>query len=413
VSGRAGIEVTVSADLAGLASDAVALITRTDGALATSWEYLSYLSNVDLTNQRYIVVSERGVAVSVAPALLTSPATPRLNRPAELLASPDSVGVEVSVSLDAGTAESEFERRLSPSLVLGNLWDARPAMRSGWSALSAAVADKLAETAVVVARQVGARSAVWLHVSPGDGDLAAALESAGYAHGCFGACAEIDLSGMQSFDGYLAAIGRSRRHVVRQDARRFAEGGLSVVRLPVKALEQVVLQEAQNWRRYGDDIDPGALLELRRSLVRSLGTKAHLLGAVNQHGRLLGSALLLSSSTTVYSFRWGADYSMGDLHGSYGVLCCAEPVRMAIASGAVKVNLGTDSYRAKRMRGAQFRVLDAYVCPCDETDRPFVDALVRRLDEHTAVRLAAEGCTPRSDLGDYAGAPSSPDLRRD
>ncbi len=60
-------------------------------------------------------------------------------------------------------------------------------------------------------------------------------------------------------------------------------------------------------------------------------------------------------------------------------------------SGSPKLNLGTDSYRAKRMRGAQFRTLDAYVCPCHETDRPFVDALLRRLDEHTAARLAAEG----------------------
>ncbi len=391
MSGRAGIEVTVSADLAGLASDAAALITRTDGALATSWEYLSYLSDVDPANQRYIVVSEHGAAVSVAPALLTSADTPRLNRPAELLASPDSIGAEVPPCLGGGAAESEFERRLSPSLVLGNLWDARPAMRSGSSALSAAAADKLAETAVVVARQVGARSAVWLHVSSGDGDLAVALERAGYAHGYYGACAEIDLSRVQSFDGYVAAIERSRRHTIRRDERRFAEGGLSVVRLPVQALEQVVLQEVQNWRKYGDDVDPGALLQLRRSLVRSLGAKAHLLGAVNQHGRLLASALLLSSSTTVYTFRWGADYSVEDLHGSYGVLCCAEPVRMAIASGAVKVNLGTDSYRAKRMRGARFRALDAYVYPCDENDRPFVDALVRRLDEHTAVRLAAEG----------------------
>lgn len=386
-----GIEVTVSANLAGLASDVAALITRTDGALATSWEYLSYLADLDPASQRYIAVSEHGAAVSVAPALLTSAATPRLNRPAELLASPDSIGVQVLTSLDAGTAESEFERRLSPSLVLGNLWDARPAVRSGSSALSAAEAGQLAETAVAVARQAGARSAVWLHVSSGDGDLAAALERTGYTRGCFGACAEIDLSGVQSFDGYLAAIGQSRRHVVRRDARRFAEGGLSVVRLPVNALEQVVLQEAQNWRKYGDDVDPGALLRLRRSLVRSLGAKAHLLGAVDQRGRLLASALLLSSATTVYVFRWGADYSAGDHHGSYGVLCCAEPVRMAIASGAVKVNIGTDSYRAKRMRGAQFRALDAYVYPCDETDRPFVDALLRRLDEHTAARLAAEG----------------------
>src|SRR6185369_16951440 len=157
-----------------------------------------------------LVATDRDAAVAVAPALITSDATPRLNRPAELLASTEAVG--------AAGLQEEFERRLSPSLVLGNLWDAGPVQAPG-TTLDAGTAEALVTATMPAAAAAGARSVCWLHVSDRDSALAGALRRAGFRRGRFGACAEIDAAGCDSLDHYLARVGRKQRGTIRRDLR--------------------------------------------------------------------------------------------------------------------------------------------------------------------------------------------------
>jgi hypothetical protein len=339
-------------------------------------DYLAYLEDIDPAHRLYFALTREDSVVAISQAVHTSSLTLPLSRPAEMLAALPGV-------------QAEYEHLLYPSIVVRNLWDCLPltgvepgAGRHWWAAMAAAIEEH--------GRAAGARSVTWLNGPEPASDLGSLLISRGYGRGLYCAIAEIDLAGVTSFEGYTRRFSGDTRRGILRERRRFRAAGLTVRRLSAdRDLPSVVSQEAGNWGKYGEDVDPGYLYRLRKSLAVHLGERARLLGVANADGADIASGIHLVGKDFYHVFTFGADYSSTDLAACYPELTFYAAIEAAIALGCRRVNLGYEGYQAKVLRGAQLRSMYAYVLAFEPAGRRFATAMLSEVDSAVGQQLAS------------------------
>lgn len=156
------------------------------------------------------------------------------------------------------------------------------------------------------------------------------------------------------FDGYLARLSGSRRRLVRAEGRSFAAGGATVEvgRLDEGMVGSLAPLLANVQHRYGSSVEVDQVAEYL------CGCQAHglrdstVLVTCRYDGDLVGFSLSYEFGTSLVVRVVGLDYERVGRHGEYFTLLVHEPVRYALANGLTTVDLGTEGYRTKVLRGA-------------------------------------------------------------
>jgi hypothetical protein len=154
-----------------------------------------------------------------------------------------------------------------------------------------------------------------------------------------------------TFEEYERVLSSGRRGIVRRDLRRLREAGLrlATARLADR-LEEVprLLDVVQ--RRHGVPSDPTQIrANLEGVLASGLGDQA-LVFEARRGGELVAACVAYEFRGTLYLRSVGLREEGAPAGAYFGVMFYA-PIEHAIARGLTRIHLGTQSLRAKLLRG--------------------------------------------------------------
>jgi hypothetical protein len=169
-----------------------------------------------------------------------------------------------------------------------------------------------------------------------------------------GARCEISLHPGDDWDRHLARLPASRRALIRRDLRTFAAGPSRITVAPLTpdlASRLAPLLVNVQVRHSGHGSLTGAADYLRGCAADGLA--AHSVAFLCWDGPDITGFVIGYRHGPVLTLRVaGLDYERTRDHAEYFTLLVHEPVRHALAAGLRAVDLGTEGYRTKLLRGA-------------------------------------------------------------
>jgi len=307
------------------------LVAAAGGGFYLSHAWLSALHGVDGFAERNLVVRDgAGDLVAGLNLYTIERATNPLYDPHQVLA-PD-------------TDPAAWE----PQLVIGG--------RSGYSNGILATTDEgyaaVAELATGAVTASGCGSAAMMYLGTEDAHRMAALIP-GTVPVLTGFRSELSVT-FDSFDGYLAGLSKNRRKQVRRDLRQFVESGC---RIETTALEPYVDEVApllgNVQRHHGVDIPDELHAGYLRGCARGELAGQSVVFQCFQEGRLIGFSLAFAHHGRLTMRVTGLDYERTTVTGAHFALLCYAPVRYALEHGVRTIDLGTEAYRTKLLRGGE------------------------------------------------------------
>ena len=166
-----------------------------------------------------------------------------------------------------------------------------------------------------------------------------------------------DLTGVTTYEHYLARIGERARANLRRNERRSTEAGVTieVVDVAHAALDEITVLCGQTAMRFENGgFYPKATFG---RFVKALGEAAHVI-EVRQRGRLVAVGICLTDATRFHTWTCGVDYAIEGNYSPYGVLF-AESVRLAIRLGKPVLEGGRSNAAFKQRHGMSPKHLDA------------------------------------------------------
>ncbi len=156
------------------------------------------------------------------------------------------------------------------------------------------------------------------------------------------------------FEGYLRRLSGSRRRLVRAERRAFAAGGATVEvgRLEPDLVGSLAPLLANVQHRYGSSVPVDQVAEYLHGCQEHGLRDSTVLVTCRYGGDLVGFSLSYEFGAALVVRVVGLDYARVGRHGEYFTLLVHEPVRHALARGLTAVDLGTEGYRTKVLRGA-------------------------------------------------------------
>lgn len=197
-----------------------------------------------------------------------------------------------------------------------------------------------------------------------------------------------------SVDDHVAALPVAQRRTnFRREARRFAEAGLSLRRIPLAQwYEQLGPQLANVQQKYGQPQTAAQMTDVLSRHVALMADHAVVFGCFAQE-RLLGFSLCYRWGRNLTVRAVGFDYEHLVGADEYGMVAVHAPLAHCYESGIDQLHLGMDSYLAKIRRGAVPRPLWAVTAwpgpPADVTEAR-VAALISDFPEHEIPPFRAE-----------------------
>lgn len=165
------------------------------------------------------------------------------------------------------------------------------------------------------------------------------------------------VTGLTTYERYLAGLGIRARANLRRNERRSREAGVTIEYLPVEhaALDEITVLCTKTATRFENTgFYPGVTFN---RFVTALGDLAHVI-EVRQHGKLVAAGVCLADATRFHTWTCGVDYAVDGRYSPYGVLF-AESVKLAIRLGKTTLEGGRGNGDFKRRHGLSPRPLDA------------------------------------------------------
>lgn len=169
------------------------------------------------------------------------------------------------------------------------------------------------------------------------------------------AIAELDLTGVSTFDDYIATLTRSNRDGVRRDMRRARTHGLTTeVVLLDTVIDQVAGLLGNVQGHHGDNPDAAAAASyLRLCTHGDLGQIAMAFVTRDPSGTPIAFALGYPWHDTIFMRVAGLDYERAIPARAYFESYFYAPIRYALENGLTRVDFGGESLESKSRRGAQ------------------------------------------------------------
>ncbi|MFY1636205.1 GNAT family N-acetyltransferase [Solwaraspora sp. WMMB335] len=253
-------------------------------------------------------------------------------------------------------------RRLHPGIerdpaLLSHVWHCYDTRLLG-AAGRADVVTELLDTLRRLARSWRARWYGLVNVEH-ESATAIALTAAGLTGGHLVDRFTTDLTGLTSFDDYLARLAPRPRANLRRNERRAADSGFVCAVDPPTAVDLTEIADLcdRTAARFGNAGFYPAQTFTR--FVTALGSAAHVL-RIRQGGRLVAAGVCLTDQQRFHTWTCGVDYHVDGNASPYAALF-AESVRLAIRLGRPILEGGRSNDVFKRRHGLTARRLDAYV----------------------------------------------------
>jgi uncharacterized protein len=266
------------------------------------------------------------------------------------------------------------DRELLPALGCGSrqVGQSRPLLGDGPP--SSMAATTLIHASLDLASAEGARCVQFLYVDEHRHLLRRALRAAGFAEFFSGWHCVLDVP-WHDFGGYLGSRSAGRRKQVVRERRELADAAISfsVTGLDMRDADRLAILEAAVHARHGNAIDVGVAASRLRGLAEAI-PDAVLIQA-RRDGQRLGFLVLLPWHDRLCLANVGLDRRAAGRLPVYFGLMFYEPISLAVATGAVRLDYGLGSTEAKTSRGCRPVAQYGYLHCFD----PDVAARVRRL----------------------------------
>lgn len=323
-------------------------------------------------------------ALAGVAAYVTTDETPFFNHPLRLLTSTQVLreggsGLGTAPPIPASTLRA-FEARM-PTLVVTNLGDSRILTRPGLGPdqRRSALAEMLAAIGRQ-ARELGCRSTAFLYARGDDPDLVAAMNEQRFRIAMCSSRADIDLSGVESRDQYMAALPRSKRRAMEREIRQFVDNPLTIRELdpPERYLDRIAALELQTYARHGVTLVAEEVRERLRRQLEHTGRTTRLMGCF-EGTRLVAAAVDLVGRSQYFCTTYGQDHQSESRRYTYQMMSFYDPIERACRSDLRAVYLGIEALQAKLRRGAVATPL--YVALSTVEEAPEVDRWLDRVDD--------------------------------
>lgn len=161
---------------------------------------------------------------------------------------------------------------------------------------------------------------------------------------------------------YIASLPRAQRFNVRRELRDFRSAGYRVrVSSAVALNPELAVKYAALQRRYGHSVDIDAILESYRDLREHIGDVLRVFVAESDT-ELLGFVLAVHHEDVLYTRHAGFDRADGPRSNFvYFNTLFYSMIEYAIEHAVARIEYGTESYDAKRRRGASMTALESFV----------------------------------------------------
>lgn len=195
------------------------------------------------------------------------------------------------------------------------------------------------------------------------------------------------------FDEHLAALPKPRRKTVKGDLRAFARGDCSIEtrRLDESIVADLAPLLVNVQHRYGSSVQLREVTNYLRACAMLSLQERSVLFVCRRGEEVVGFCLAFHYGSTLTIRVVGLDYERTGQHSEYFSLLVHEPVRYATEHGIACVDLGSQGYHQKLLRGADMVPLWSLLLksPID-WDRRLVeehnDGLVREWAESMGVQ---------------------------
>ncbi|MGL5858922.1 MAG: GNAT family N-acetyltransferase [Angustibacter sp.] len=233
-----------------------------------------------------------------------------------------------------------------------------------------AVLRRLVHELLQWGRRSGARSVVFLHLTPRAAPLTAVLAAAGFRVGHLIDRCDLPVT-WDSFDGYLGSLPSKRRVEVRRELGRIAQRGLDPVRRPLADDEPELLAlRCQLVEKYTGTVDPAQEAAMLSAIRAHVPPEDLQVFALVADSRTVSCSLFVRDGQEWTAMMTGSDYT--DARSSLGYFSTLfyQPAQAAAEAGIRLISYGPASVDAKRRRGC-------VVSPCLVAELP--------LDGHTGM----------------------------
>ncbi|WP_030666112.1 GNAT family N-acetyltransferase [Streptomyces rimosus] len=239
--------------------------------------------------------------------------------------------------------------------------------------------------------RAGTAGAVCLpFVREDDEPLRTALGELGFRSAVLTAVSDFDLTGVSSYEEYVAALPSRRRRTYRKEEQAMADSALRIDTWPLAGhVAQVAALEARNVAKYGGRPDPEVLIAARSAMAELLGHQVRVAVAVRPDGgpaagEPAACGIHMADDHSYCILMYGADDTVADGGPAYPCLTFYEPLRYAADHGLATVRLGFEAFSAKLRRGARLSRRETWIWTPDG-DRL---AALHRVMEFLAARTA-------------------------
>lgn len=205
----------------------------------------------------------------------------------------------------------------------------------------------------------GIRSIAALFLRPEPAAVHEALEQAG-----FGLVPMIDRAELAvtwaDFDGYLAALPKKRRAVVRGELRALTARDVQIIERPLRADEPELARLRSNLiEKYGGPPDVERESRGLDTLRRCFSEDDLRVFEAVRDGKSLSFGLFVRDGSHWTGLMTGSDYSHPDSALTYFATFFYQPAAVAPEYGIDRISYGIGSLEAKRLRGCTLRTLYA------------------------------------------------------
>ena len=199
----------------------------------------------------------------------------------------------------------------------------------------------------------------------------------------------------ETFDMYLASLGRSTRKVCRRRLRAAEQEGVVAMTLSresaaggLEAFVSLHQARAESKRELHPAVDHSLLAMLKRVLSR--GNPELNVNVVERDGTTLAAAICLYDEDTCWGYNVGFDPSASQL--SPGVLVHLQEIRAALEHGSRRSDLGPGDHAYKRLLGGEptdrFKLELTSPSPAGRVMR-WVSLVRQQIEQNPRLRAAA------------------------
>ncbi|MEV0224780.1 GNAT family N-acetyltransferase [Streptomyces sp. NPDC050704] len=221
--------------------------------------------------------------------------------------------------------------------------------------------------------------------------LRTGLAELGFRQAALTAVSDFDLTGVSSYEEFLASLPSRRRRMYRKEGQAVADSPLTLGTWSLTGhVKSVAALEARNIAKHGGQPDPVALVAARSAMAELIGDRVRVpvVLRADEADEPAACGIHLTDDDSYCILMYGADETVPAGGPVYAHLTFYEPLRHAADHGLSRVRLGFEAFDAKLRRGASLSPRETWLWLPDAARLDTLHQVMQLLGTRTEAHFA-------------------------